>query len=361
MNTVRTRRRFDIINYMPLIIGVVAVALIVALISVIFSSGEKEIKREWLKELPVKSTQNYKVFADGVVYIDNDLNEIYYIDDRCEKMWGFSGTTAEMVIYTSDEYVGVAVGKKLQVISKDGNLVFSKEFEKNILSVSMGKKLIAVGLSHSDDTIILNSNGEEIDRITSSVNCTNIRFGIYGESSVWVITVENAGYSPQYMLSTYKYDTEKTQTVTFEEDSQMIYNTVFDDKVCYIFGTEKIMVRDCDYTGSVNLDYTVNGFDVASYGKVNKNVHLLLINNGTLKAIGKDGIKTLSCPEKLGFGVVARNGYYGFSNYFMYTFDTNSGQSTRYRFPVRVDGLVQGNGFAIIKSGEKLFRYDYGV
>lgn len=355
MHTIRRRKRFDIINYIPHILGVIALTLIVVLICSLFSGNIKEVKKSKLELLPFDANCAYQAFAGGAVYIKE--GQVFYVDDRNEVMWGFSGADEEMQLFAGLTKVGVTKGKKLQVINKEGTLVFTKEFSKNISGVAIGEKLIAVSLSNSDDTIILNTTGEEIDRIVSNVNSTNIRFGVYADSSVWVITVENTGLNPKYQLSTYKYDTGKTQTVTFSDDSQMMYDAVFNDNLCYILGTEKIMVRDCDYTGSVNKDYNVNGFDVIACAKVDKKVNMLLMNNGRLKAISDKGIMDLECQEKALFGAVYQKHYYAFSNYFMYKFKTKNGKVTQYRFPVRVDDLTQGDGYVIIRSGNELYRY----
>ncbi len=357
MKVVRTKKRFDIVNYIPLILIAVAVIAIIALIFSSFSGNAKAVKKSELQLLPFTADNTYLPFADGVVYIDKSTNEIYYVDDRNEVMWGFSGAVEDMKLYAGENKIGVTVGKKLQVIDKNGSFVFSKEFDKNISAVTLSDKLIAVNLSNSDDLIILNGTGEEIDRIVSQVNGTNIRFGVYAQNSVWVITVENSGFKPEYQLFTYKYDTEKTQTVTFSDDSQMMYDAVFDDKICYIFGTERIMVRDCDYTGSVSKDYNVNGFDVVNYGKIGKNVHILLNNSGKIKAIGEKGVLNLNCEEKLNFAAIGEKHYYGFSNYFMYKFKTKDGKATKYDFPVRIDNIMQGNKYVLIQSGENIYRY----
>ncbi len=358
MQRVKRRKRFDLLNYLPFIIGAIVVILIIVLLTVFFSKDVKSIKLSDFKQLPIHAESNFTVFAGGIAYIDDTENCIYYMDDRGEIMWGFSGTVEGMKLYAGETKLGISVGKKLQVINKEGILEFSKEFEHSIATVAMGEKLIAVSLSTSDDTIILNSTGEEIDRIISSSNCTNIRFGVYGAgNSVWVITVENSGYYPKYQLSTYKYDTEKKQTVTFEVDNQMMYNAVFDENLCYIFGTEKIMIRDCDYTGSVNLDYTVNGYDVISCGRLNKTLHMLLLNDGRLKAIGT-GVMDIECEEKLNYAVVSHKNYYGFSHYFMYKIKPSSGKITKYRLPLKVEGLIQGNGYVIIESGGAMYRYN---
>lgn len=355
MHAIRRRKRFDIINYIPYIIGLIAISLIVVLICTLFPGNIKEINKSKLKLLPFDASCTYKTFAGGAVYIKDD--QVFYVDDRNEVMWGFSGADSEMQLFAGPTKVGVTKGKKLQVINKEGTLVFTKEFSKNISGVAIGEKLIAVSLSNSDDTIILNGTGEEIDRITSNVNSTNIRFGVYSDSSVWVITVENTGLNPQYQLSTYKYDTGKTQTVTFSDDSQMLYDAVFNDNFCYIFGTEKIMVRDCDYTGSVNNDYNVNGFDVIACAKAEKKVNMLLMNNNRLKAISDKGVMNLECQEKVFFGAVNQKYYYAFSNYYMYKFKVKNGKAKQYRFPVRVDDVLQGEGYAIIRSGNELYRY----
>lgn len=357
MKLVRAKKRFDIVNYIPLILITVAVIAIIALVASAFAGNTKSVKKNELQLLPFNAESTYLPFADGAVYIDNLSQEIYYVDDRNEVMWGFSGAVEGMKLYAGENKIGVTVGKKLQVIDKEGHFVFSKEFDKNISAVTLSDKLIAVNLSNSDDLIILNGTGEEIDRIVSQVNGTNIRFGVYSQNSVWVITVENSGFKPEYQLFTYKYDTEKTQTVTFSDDSQMMYDAVFDDKICYIFGTERIMVRDCDYTGSVSKDYNVNGFDVVAHGKIGKSVHILLNNSGKIKAIGEKGIINLQCEEKLNFAAIGQKNYYGFSNYFMYQFRTKDGKATKYNFPVRIDNVMQGDNYILIQSGENIYRY----
>ncbi len=357
MRTTRTPKRFDIVDFMPLILAATAIIVIVSVTALLIPEKVKSIADSELKALPFEKGTVYKTLGNGIVYIDSEKGNLYYLDDRNEVMWGYSGTDADMKLYTCDTRVGIAEGKKLQVINKDGQHVFSKEFDRNIFDVAMGDKLIAVSLSRSDDTIILNSTGEEIDRITSNSNCTNIRFGVYSGGSVWVITVENSGYSPEFRLSTYKYDTGKTQTVTFEDDSQMMYDAAFDDKLCYIFGTERIMVRDCDYTGTVNYDYNVNGYDVTSIGMLDKKMHILLLNNGYLKAINGRKVSDMQCSEKILYAYVSEKHYYAFSKYFMYRFDPDSGKNAKYRFPVRIDGFEQGKDFAVIESCGTLYRY----
>ncbi len=357
MNTVRTRKRFDIADYLPYFIGVVSIVLIVALLSLAFRRDVKKINFSKLKAMPFSAESVFEPFAGGAVYIDNSDNCLYYVDDRGEKMWGFSGTTEDMKLYTSESRIAVTVGKKLQVINKEGNLVFSKEFEKTISDVAIGEKIMAVKLSHSDDTTVLNGTGEEIDRIVSNTNCTNIRFGTYSQGSIWVLTVENSGISPIFRLSTYKYENEKTQMVSFTEDNQMIYNAVFNGNLCYIFGTDKIMIRDCDYTGAVNLDYTANGYDVIATGLIKGNVNILMLNNGNLKSVTDKQVRDIPCEEKICFGAISSKGYYCFSNYFMYKFNDKNAKYKKYRFPVRVDNIVQGNGYVLVESENNVYRF----
>ena len=358
MRQVRTRKRFDIVDYLPAIMAVIGVAVITVLLVIIFHTDIKTVKRSSLKNMPFSAQSTYVPFAGGAVFIDNNENRLYYVDDRSEIMWGFAGTTEDMKLYASVSRAAVTTGKKLQVVNKDGTLVFSKEFDKAISDITLGEKLTAVALSHSDDTIILNAAGEEIDRITSNSNCTNIRFGVYTSDSVWVITAQTSGYSPVFQLSTYKYENEKTQTVTFDTDNQMMYDAVFCDNLCYIFGTEKIMVRDCNYTGAVNNDYSANGYDVVASGLISGKMHILLMNNGNLKAIGEKAVKDVPCEEKINCAAVSQKGYFGFSNYFMYKFNPKNGSYKKYRFPVKVDGLVQGDGYVFITSGSTIYRFD---
>ncbi|MBE7091816.1 MAG: hypothetical protein E7365_01360 [Clostridiales bacterium] len=358
MHTIRRRKRFDIINYIPYVIGFIAVVLIIVLICVSSSGSIKEVKKNKLDLMPFSAESVFKPFAQGAVYVLE--GNIYYVDDRNEIMWGFSGASDDMQLFTGATKIGVTLGKKLQLINKEGTLVFTKEFSKNISSVAIGEKLIAVSLSNSDDTIILNSTGEEIDRITSNVNSTNIRFGVYEDSSVWVITVENTGLNPTYQLSTYKYDSGKTQTVAFSDDSQMMYDSVFNNNIAYIFGTEKIMLRDCDYTGSVNKDYNVNGYDVIACAKVDKKVNMLLMNNGRIKAINEKGITDLECEEKVLFGAVYQKHYFAFSNYFMYKYKAKNSKVTKYKFPVRIDDIIHGEGYVLVCSGNEVYRYSLG-
>lgn len=358
MRQVRTRKRFDIVDYLPAIMGIIGVAMITVLLVLIFHTDIKTVKKSSLKAMPFSVDSTFVPFAGGAVFINNAESRLYYVDDRGEIMWGFAGTTEDMKIYASVSRAAVTTGKKLQVVNKEGALVFSKEFDKAISGIALGEKLTAVALSHSDDTIILNSAGEEIDRIASNSDCTNIRFGVYGTDSVWVITAETSGYSPVFQLSTYKYENEKTQTVTFDTDNQMMYDAVFCENLCYIFGTEKIMVRDCDYTGAVNNDYNANGYDVVASGIISGKMHILLMNNGNLKAIGEKAVKDVSCEEKIKCAAVSQKGYFGFSEYFMYKFNPKNGNYTKYRFPVKVDGLIQGNGYVFINSGSTVYRFD---
>lgn len=355
MQTVRRRRRFDIANYIPQIVGLIAVILIIVFICSLFTKDIKKVKKSAVDLMPFKAENVYTAFAGGAVYIKD--GQVLYVDDRNEIMWGFEGADNEMQLFAGTSKVAVTKGKKIQVINKEGTLVFTKEFNKNISSVAVGEKLIAVSLSNSDDTIILNGTGEEIDRIVSNVNNTNIRFGVFEDNSVWVITVENTGLNPKYQLSTYKYDSGKTQTVAFSDDSQMMYDAVFNNNICYIFGTEKIMVRDCDYTGTVNKDYKANGYDVIACGKTEKSVNMLLLNNGRIKAINQKGIFNLECEEKVLFGAVHQKYMYAFSNYYMYKYKAKNGKVTKYRFPVRIDNIVQGSDYVIVQSGNDMYRY----
>lgn len=358
MRSVRTRKRVDITDIMPIILTVVGIITVTVLLFTVFHTDIKTVKESKLKLMPFDAESTYVPFCGGAVYIDGNEHCLYYVDDRGEVMWGYSGTTEDMKIYVSSSRVATVTGRKLQVINSDGEFIFSKEFEKSVSEIALGDKLTAVSLTNSDDTVILNAQGEEIDRITSNSSCTNIRFGVYSPDSVWVITVDTSGYSPEYQLYTYKYENEKTQTVTFDVDDQMIYDAVFADNLCYIFGTEKIMVRDCDYTGAVNYDYSANGYDVIASGQFKGKLHILLVNNGNLKAIGEKKATDIQCEEKINCAAVSQKGYFGFSNYFMYKFNPKNGKYTKYRFPVRVDGLVQGEGYVLINSNGHIYRYD---
>ncbi len=358
-NNRKMRKRFDIVNFMPYILGIIALAVIAAIVAAVFSSKDRKVNNSALIKLPGGANENFVAFNGGIAYIDASSGNLYFVDDRGETMWGFSGASEGMKMYPGKTRLGVSLGKKLQVLNSAGTLAFSKEFERNISFVAMGEKLIAVNLSDSDDTVILNSTGEIIDSISSATGSTNIKFGVFGEgNSVWVISVENSGYVPKYMLSTYKYDTEKKQTVTFEVDDQMIYNAVFAGNVCYILGTEKIMLRDCDYTGSVNTDYTVNGYDVISYNLIGKKLNLLLLNNGYLKGINETGITDFPCQESLITAFVSKKNYYGFSSYFMYKINPKNKKCTAYRFPIKIEEVVHGDGYAVIKSDNVMYLYN---
>lgn len=354
MGTFRPKRRFDIINYIPAIIATVLVAVILILLFVSLDNHERKVKMRDLKQMTVNIDRAVP-FLRGVAYIDGE--NIYYVDDRNEKMWGFSGATEDMFLFSGKTRLACVTGKKLQIVNQKGDFAFSHEFDTNISSVSVGEKLIAVNLSNSDEMIVLNGTGEEIDRITSETDCTNIRYGVFSDESIWVITVENSGYVPKYRLSTYKYDTEKRQTVTFEVDNQMIYSAVFYENLCYIFGTDDVMVRDCNYTDTVKIDYAINGYDVSDYKRIGKNLNVLLLNNGNLKCIGKDGLKTVKCEEKINHAFILGKNYYGFSDYFMYKFSPDSLKGTKYRLPIKAEKIIDGEDFVLIISDNKMYRY----
>ena len=118
------------------------------------------------------------------------------------------------------------------------------------------------------------------------------------------------------------------------------------------------MVRDCDYTGSVNLDYTVNGFDVVACGKIKNDLQMLLLSNGRLKAIGGGTVRNVECEEKLNYAVVSQKNYYGFSSYFMYRFKPSGGKTVKYRLPLKVERLIQGSGYVIVQSDGVMYRYN---
>lgn len=355
MQRMRLKKRFDIANYIPVIVAVILIGVIIAIVVFATAKRVEKVKINQLTQLDA-NVERFVPFLSGVATIDGE--NIYYIDDRNEKMWGFEGATEDMLLYAGSARLGVVAGRKLQVITSDGKLAFSKEFEKNISSIVIGKKLIAVSLSSTDDMIILNSSGEEVDRISSEVNGTNIRCGVFDEGGIWVITVENSGYAPKYHLSTYRYDTEKKQTITFEVDDQMMYNAVFDGNLCYIFGSEDIMVRDCNYTDSVKLDYSVNGFDVVDYKKIGKNINMLLLNNGNLKAINGDGLKDYYIEEKISWAHISTKNYYGFNRYFMYKIKPSTAKYVVYKLPLAVDDIINADDYVLILSDGKLYRYD---
>ena len=100
---------------------------------------------------------------------------------------------------------------------------------------------------------------------------------------------------------------------------------------------------------------------MVSYGIVDKNVHLLLMNGGKLKAIGEKGISDIFCEEKINYAVVANKKYYCFSNYFMYQIKPSKGKATKYRFPVRIDKVIQGGEYVLIESGENVYRFSLKV
>lgn len=354
MQRFRIKRRFDIANYIPAIIAVVLIGVIIAVIAFATTKREGKVKISEFTRLDV-NIERFVPFLSGVATIEGE--NIYYVDDRNEKMWGFSGATEDMILYAGSERLGVSAGRKLQVLSADGKLAFSKEFEKNISSVVIGKKLIAVNLSGSDDMIIVNSTGEEVDRIASEVNGTNIRCGVFDDGGIWVITIENSGYTPKYHLSTYRYDTEKKQTITFEVDDQMMYNAVFDGNLCYIFGSEDIMVRDCNYTDSVKFDYSVNGFDVVDYKKIGKNINMLLLNNGNLKAINASGLKDYYIEEKISWAHISSKNYYGFNKYFMYKIKPSTTKYSVYKLPLAIDEMINAGEYVLIMSGGQLYHY----
>lgn len=357
MLNVRPRKKFDIVNYLPYVTILVIVILVVVLLAAILPGKDKAVKMKQLQEIKIPVGCRYWPFAGGAVYVDENEQQLCCFDDRGELIWGFSGVVKDMNVVTGKNKIGVTVGRKLQVIDNTGNLVISTEFARPIASAALGEKLVAVSLTHSDEILILNTTGKEIDRITSSSDSTIIRFGVYGDNSVWVITVDDAGYSPRYQLSTYKYDAAKTQTVTFEDDSQMMYDAFFDEKICYIFGTQKLMVRDCDYTGMVNEDFVVNGFDVVAKGRIGKNTAILLKNERAAMAISNGKTKEIVCEEPLNALLVAGQNYYGFSEYRMYRIHPDSGKSEGFRFPVRIDDVAQGDGYCLIRSGEKIYRF----
>ena len=357
MLNVRTRKKFDIVNYLPYFLVLLIAVILAVFLFRLLPGKEKTVSMKQLQEIKIPDGCRCWPFAGGAVYLDETEQQLCCFDDRGELIWGFSGVVKDMNVVTGKNRIGVTVGRKLQVIDSNGTLTFSTEFARPIASAALGEKLTAVSLTHSDEILILNGTGKELDRITSSSDSTIIRFGVYGDNSVWVINVENAGFTPRYQLSTYKYDVGKTQTVTFEDDSQMMYDALFDDKICYIFGTQKLMVRDCDYTGLVNEDYVVNGFDVAAKGKIGKNVAILLQNGDDTMAISGGKAKEIVCEEPLNDLLVGSQYYYGFSEYRMYRIHPDTGKSEGYRFPVRIDEVTQGDGYCLIRSGEKVYRF----
>jgi len=364
----RPRKRIHV-SPLAVFAALVAVVLLILYVTGVFSGGAlRRFSKKDVLLLPMKSTDIFVPFQEGVVYVDTANSELLALAADGKIRWGFKNATEDMTLHAAENRLGVVVSKKLQMLSAEGTLLYSKTFERPIDQIAVSDNLTVLALRPLEDVhtlTVLDSTGEILGTLAETTGQTILNFGIFGDaSSVWVISADTSSTSPSYRFSTYKYDPKKSITAGFEDKDQMLYAPVFSKNYIYLCGTSDIL--EADYEGKVQNRRPVNGYQLIASGESGSETSMVLQKleqDGTLSAQikeimvlseKKDG--SLVLPESALSVQVGTKYLYAFSNYNLYQIKQKDLSYHIYTLPVKADSIISCEGNeALVVSGEKVY------
>lgn len=245
----RTRRRIK--NW--ILFSVVFVAVLSVVLYFAFRPKPTGRLDDQLQRTEISAANEIEPFADGCAYVDKQTGELYYIDKNNSLAWGFSGMTQDMQLVSSKNRLGVFVASKLQMISDEGKLLYSKVYDYPIqgIAVSDNISMLLQSKGAYDCISIVNAQGDIIDTIDQQENQTFLSFGVFSTDncSVWIILADTSGISPSYKFITYRYADTKHITVSYTDYNQIIYAPVFLQNKINLLGSHEVI--GIDYTGKV--------------------------------------------------------------------------------------------------------------
>lgn len=328
----------------------------VVLCFILFSPrSEYKFSKKELVQLSIPTSAQAVPFAGGTAYLNAAEGKLFYLNAKGNPLWGFEGAVDGMRLVAGHNSLAAYISTKLQMISKDGALLFSKTYDYPIQKLAMGNDIYVI-LQMPEGTVsnllVLNSKGEVIDTLTEQTNQRLLDFGTFGNNGIWVITVDTGGISPEYKFSTYRYDPQKRITVSHNESGQIIYRPVFGENTISLVCSDEIIA--IDYTGKEQRRTRVNGYEYLASSSGSKAEDVLLAKLDAagnripdfdeLLCVNSQGQAfKLNVNEPVVSAAVTKEYYYIFTKYKILRYDKKKLKVKEYIVPEPVNGVVGEN------------------
>lgn len=306
-------------------------------------------------------------FSKGCVYIDKTNGELYYIDKSSNKLWGFSGVTQQMRAQASDNRLAVYVSSKLQLISSEGELLYSRIYDYPIRDVRVSDNVVVMLQTQGAQTclIVTDKNGDIKDTIVQQPNQTFLTYGIFStdNKSVWLIYADTSSITPVYRFVTYRYEETKHITVSYSEFDQIIYAPIFLKDRISLLGSHEVI--NIDYTGKVLSRTRCVGYESKNinYGNVSKTLMLSTVSDSfeakkRVLCIPDSGISYfIEEKDEIIATAVTDRYLYTFTPSALYSYDISSHFRTEYPLPEMVSSVCV-NGKLCYLKGDKVYRLE---
>lgn len=272
------------------------------------------------KQLPVAQENQYATIGNGLIYIDDQTQTIYYNDlDQGKGNWYYELFMTGTKVVASDTMAVIYTDNSVQVVSPRGQALGRPiEFTNQVLSAVCGNQYFAVLTQDAQGlhaiTIVQSETGEQQDAILMNDDFV-VSYNFYGDDDkFWIMSVNTESPMPMMTVSTYSAGAKLITSVVHLQE-ELVTEVLIQGNNLYALGTNNLYTFEVG-SGQEKDRQLVYGWELLDTSLTQNNV-LFLLSQTTTDATKTAEVKLLSSDttqKEVLFRVPA-----GCLNVFLYT------------------------------------------
>jgi hypothetical protein len=236
---VKNYRRFVIFLIVLISIAVLVVGV------VLFNLSRNSLESAFVPA-KIDDDMQYNILEDYYLTLSGDILSRY--DYSGEAVWSKKVYDEGLNLYASDKLIVIYSNKNLQVLTVEGDYLYSTDVIGTINKVYCGNNIVAVfsvivGEDEKKENMIYfyNTSGSLFDSISFFPQYI-IDFGFLGGDDLWVLTADPTNVVPVSRIITYKPGVSMTGLINLY--SELAYKTYFTADNMYVATTENLIKYD---------------------------------------------------------------------------------------------------------------------
>lgn len=210
---------------------------------VILTAG-KDIK-DTLIDMPFGPDNSHNISGENIVFADQDL--LTCVNSSLTPVWKLRLFSGGLNFTVNNSLIAATSDGVIQVVSADGEHLFSKQLDGDIESARVGNDMVAVCTQQhlADKTpsyiVVFNLAGEQLFLLDVTDQYV-LDYGFNKMSdALYVLELDVSGSVPISNISTYKPDTQAI-TMIKELKDQLVSTVYWSDNKIYAIGTNQLTV-----------------------------------------------------------------------------------------------------------------------
>lgn len=360
------RKGLYVANYKRFVIFLVVLISITVLIIgvVLFNLSKNSLESAFMLAV-IDDEMQYSLLEDYYITLSKDILSRYDYSGKVE--WSKKVYTEDLNLYASNKLIVVYSNKNLQVLTSEGEYLYSTDVIGTINKALCGENVVAVfseiaGEDNKKENMIYfyNATGSLFDSISFFPQYI-IDYGVKADDNLWVLTTDPTNVVPVSRIITYKPGVSMTGLINLF--SEMVYKIYFTAENMYAATTENLIKYDLFgqklgsnmlYDWEIKADNLIVGENLFVAVPRSQNSEPYYSN---ARVINESVSYKINLPKRVDDMVMNDNKLYFFGEDIIYIYSSKGEYLRQYKLEKKVEFIeLASKGRALVKT-EDLYYF----